>query len=59
MRQNVSGKGPFLATTFSRPFKDQSSIWRSDTSFSFNDPEALMNVAFEAKELITAHAVKR
>jgi hypothetical protein len=25
--QNVSEKGPFFATTFSRPFKDQSGAW--------------------------------
>ncbi len=26
--QNVSEKRPFFATTFSRPFKDQSGAWR-------------------------------
>jgi hypothetical protein len=31
--QNVSEKGPFFATTFSRPFKDQSGAWRNGTSF--------------------------
>lgn len=25
--ENVSEKGPFFATTFSRPFKDQSGAW--------------------------------
>ena len=30
--QNVSEKGPFFATTFSRPFKDQSGAWRNGTS---------------------------
>jgi len=29
--QNVSEKGPFFATTFSRPFKDQSGAWRNGT----------------------------
>ena len=48
--QNVSEKGPFLATTFSRPFKDQSGAWRNGTSFGFNDLEALRTVAREAKE---------
>ena len=48
--QNVSEKGPFFATTFSRPFRDQSGAWRNGTSFGLNDLEALMNVAFEAKE---------
>jgi len=57
--QNVSEKGPFFATTFSRPFKDQSGAWRNGTSFGLNDLEALMNVAFEAKEWINAHALKR
>jgi hypothetical protein len=27
--QNVSENDPFFATTFSRPFKDQSGVWRS------------------------------
>ena len=57
--QNVSEKGPFFATTFSRPFKDHSGAWRNGTSFGLNDLEAHMNVAFEAKEWITAHALKR
>jgi hypothetical protein len=57
--ENVSEKGPFFATTFSRPFKDQSGQWRNGTSFGLNDLEALMNVAFEAKEWIATHGVKR
>ena len=57
--QNVSENGPFFATTFSRPFKDQSGTCRNGTSFGLNDLEALMNVAFEAKEWIAAHALKR
>jgi len=57
--QNVSEKGPFFATTFSRPFKDQSGAWRNGTSFGVNDLEALMNVAFEAKEWMAAHLLKR
>ena len=57
--QNVSEKGPFFATTFTRPFKDQSGEWRNGTSFGLNDLEALMNVAFEAKEWIATHAPKR
>src|ERR687898_2843367 len=48
--QNVSEKGPFFATTFSRPFKDQSGAWRNGTSFGLNDLEALITVAHEAKE---------
>jgi hypothetical protein len=56
--QNVSQKVPFFSTTFSRPFKDQSGAWRNDTSFGLNDLEALMNVAFEAKEWITTHTMK-
>ena len=31
--QNVSEKGPFFATTFSRPFIDQSGEWRNGASF--------------------------
>ena len=57
--ENTSEKGPFFATTFSRPFKDQANAWRNGTSFGLNDLEALMNVAFEAKEWIAAHALKR
>ena len=38
--ENTSGKGPFFATTFARPFKDQSGEWRNGTvpvdSFSAN-----------------------
>jgi len=57
--QNVSEKGPFFATIFSRPFKDESGARRNGTSFGLNDLEALMNVAFEAKEWMTAHALNR
>ena len=57
--QNVSERGPFFTTTFSRPFKDQSDIWRNGTSFGLNDLQALMNVTFEAKEWIATHALKR
>ena len=52
--QNVSEEGPFFATNFSRPIKDQAGAWRNGTSFGLNDLEALMNVAFEAKEWMTA-----
>jgi len=57
--ENVSENGPFFATTFSRPFKDQSGAWHNGISFGLNDLEALMNVAFEAKEWMTAHTLKR
>jgi hypothetical protein len=53
--QNASEKGPFFATTFSRPFKDQSGAWRNGTSFGLNDLEALVAVAHEAKEWIAAN----
>jgi hypothetical protein len=43
-------KGPFFATTFSRPFKDQYGAWRNGTSFDPNDLEALMNVVCERTE---------
>jgi hypothetical protein len=55
--QNVSEKGPFFATTFSRPFNDQSGAWRNGTSFGLNDLEALL--ASEAKEWIATHTLKR
>jgi hypothetical protein len=57
--QNVSEKGPFFATTFSRPFRDQSGTWRNGTSFGLNDLEALLTVASEAKAWIAAHVLKR
>ena len=57
--QNSSEKGPFFATTFSRPFKDQSGAWRNGTSFGLNDLEALVSVAREAKEWIATHVMKR
>ena len=56
--QNVSEKGPFFSTTFSRPFKDQSGAWRNGTSFAFNDLEDLVTVARGAKKWISDHAVK-
>lgn len=42
--ENVSEKGLFFATTFSRLFKDRSGAWRHGTSFGLHDLEALMNV---------------
>ena len=57
--ENTSEKGPFFSTTFSRPFKDQSGMWRNGTSFGLNDLEALLTVAGEAKEWIATHALKR
>ena len=57
--QNVSENGPFFATTFSRPFKDQSGARRSGTSFGLNDLEALVTVGHEAQEWIAAHVLKR
>jgi hypothetical protein len=40
-------------------FKDQSGAWRNGTSFGLNDLEALLTVTREAKEWISAHALKR
>lgn len=57
--ENTSEKGPFFSTTFSRPFKDQSGVWRNGTSFGLNDLEALLTVARDAKEWIAAHVLKR
>ena len=57
--QNVSEKGPFFATTFSRPIKDQSGAWCNGTSFRLNDLEALMTVPHDAKQWIAAHVLKR
>jgi hypothetical protein len=57
--QNTGEKGAFFATTFSRPFKDQSGAWRNGASFGLHDLEALMNVTLEAKEWIAAQVLKR
>ena len=57
--RNLSEKGPFFSTTFSRPLKDQSGAWRNGTSFGLNDLEALVSVVREAKEWIADHALKR
>ncbi|TKS58559.1 MAG: hypothetical protein EWM73_03502 [Nitrospira sp.] len=57
--QNVSEKGPFFATSFSRSFKDRSGTWRNGTSFGLNDLEALLTVARDAKEWIVTHVLKR
>ena len=57
--ENLSEKGPFSATTFSRQFKDQSGAWHNGTSFGLNDLEALVTVACEAKEWIAIHVLKR
>jgi len=56
--ENTSEKGPFFATTFSRPFKDQSGAWRNGSSFGLSDLEALVTLAREAKEWISAHVLK-
>lgn len=56
--QNVSEKGPFFSATFSRPFKDQSGVWRNGNSFGLNDLEALVTVARQANEWISAHVLK-
>ena len=57
--ENRSEKGSFFATTFSRPFKDQSGEWRNGTSFGLNDLEALVTVARQAKDWMAAQALKR
>jgi len=56
--QNVSEKGPFFSTTFSRPFKDQSGSGRNGPSFGLNDLEARVTVAHETKDWFAAHALK-
>jgi hypothetical protein len=56
--KNVSEKGPFFSTTFSRPFKGQSGEWRNGTSFGLNDLEALLIVVHQAKEGMFVQALK-
>ncbi len=57
--QTVSEKGPFFTATFSRPFKDQSGVWRNGTSCGLIELDALGTVVCEAKEWIAAHVLKR
>jgi hypothetical protein len=57
--QSVSERGPFFATIFARPFKDQSGAWRNGTSFGLNDREAMLTVARKVKEWIATHFLKR
>ena len=57
--ENPSKNGPFFSTTFSRSYKDRSGKWRNGISFGVNDLEALLTVAYEAKEWIAAHVLKR
>ncbi len=46
-------EGVLLLDDLLRPFNDQSDQYRNGTSFGLNDLEALMSVAFGAKEWIT------
>ncbi len=39
--------------------QDQSGAWRNGNSFGLHDIEALLSVAHEAKEWISAHSLKR
>ena len=57
--ENTSKNGPFFSTTFSRSYKDGSGKWSNGTSFGLNDLDALLTVAYEAKEWIDAHVLKR
>jgi hypothetical protein len=57
--QNRSENGTFFSTTFSRPFKDQSGVWRNGSSFGLNDLDALLTVAQQAKKWIADQIPKR
>jgi len=57
--QNVSGKGRFLSTPFSRPSMDQSEEWRNGTSFDLMNLKALVTAACDPKEWIAAQVLKR
>jgi hypothetical protein len=57
--ENMSENGPFLSTTLSRSYKDGSGKWCNGTSFGLNDLEALLTLAYEAKEWIATHRLKR
>ena len=57
--QNMGENGPFFSTTFSRSYKDHSGKWCNGTSFGLTDLEAVLTVAYEAKEWIAARRLKR
>jgi len=57
--QNVSEKGPFFATTSSRPFKDQSGVSQRHLIRSQRSRCPHECPLCEAKEWINAHALKR
>ena len=57
--ENTSRNGPFFSTTFTSSYKEQSGKWSNGSSFGLNDLEALLTVAYEAKEWIAAHVLKR
>jgi hypothetical protein len=55
----MSVKGPFFATTFSRPLKISPAHGTTVLYSGLNDLEALMTVEHEAKQWIAAHVLKR
>ncbi|QPD02291.1 MAG: hypothetical protein Nkreftii_000065 [Candidatus Nitrospira kreftii] len=55
--QNVSEKGPFFATTFLGHLRIN--LVPGARHLIWSHLEALLNVAFEAKEWMTAHTLKR
>jgi hypothetical protein len=57
--ENTSKNRPFFSTTFSRSYKDRSGKWSNGTSFGLNDLDALLILAYEAKEWIAAYVLKR
>ena len=52
-------EGPILRNDLLSPVQGSVRAWHNGISFGLNDLEALMNVAFEAKEWMTAHTLKR
>ncbi|NKB82791.1 MAG: hypothetical protein GKS05_13100 [Nitrospirales bacterium] len=55
--ENRGEKGVFFSTTFSRSFQDPAGSWHRSHSFGAHDLEALMNLALDAKQWITTHAI--
>ena len=57
--QNVSEKGPFFATTFSRPFKDQSGSGVTAPHSVLMTLRLCLVLRMRLKEWIAAHVLKR
>ncbi|MGE0269584.1 MAG: hypothetical protein AB7S78_14130 [Candidatus Omnitrophota bacterium] len=53
--ENQGMKGPFYSVTFARPYRTAEGNWQNASNFGLYELEALMNLAFEAREWLAAH----